>query len=244
MPIVTADLVWYGAASRPSDDTAASGGAIDLLDRPEFTQFSAAARPEILSDGADTRSVTIQGRNAAGAIISETNACTGTTPVLFAATYERILTITTTTNATRTISVRQGAGGSVVATITPNETSRTAMFRQSASEASSVPRYEKMFGRNSHATLTLNAASVKLTADPDARVKIGLAAAINGSTSVANRKAVPAAVSFVDDNVAQAVPGGVLAALDAIGTWIEQTLPGSDATHKTTFTVELSGTTT
>jgi hypothetical protein len=245
MPIVTSDLIFFGAASRPSDDVSLTGGAIDATDRPEFTQFSAAALPEIVSDGVDTRNVTIEGRNAAGAILSETKALNGTTPVLFAGTFERILTITAaSSSATRTITVKQGAGGSVCATITPNETSRTGLFRRSASEASIAIRYEKVFGRNSHATLTLNSASVKLTADPDSRVRIGLEAAINGTATVANRKASPGSVTFVDDNVAQAVPGGVLAAADRIGVWVEQNLPASDPAHKATFTLELSGTTT
>jgi hypothetical protein len=245
MAILTTDLVFFGSASRVSDDTSTTGGAIDLTDRPEFTQFSAAARPEVVSDGADTRNVTIEGRNAAGAIITETNALNGTTPVLFAATYERILTVTiASSSGTRIVLVKEGASGTTRVTIGLNETSRTAMFRRSASAAGIVIRYVKVFGRNGHATLTLNSAAVKLTADPDARIRIGLPAAINDTATIANRVTAPASVSFVDDNVSQGVPGGVLAAGDKIGVWVEQNLPANDPARKSTATLELSGTST
>jgi hypothetical protein len=187
--------------------------------------------------------VTIEGRNAAGVILSEANALNGTTPVLFAGTYERILTVTiASASGTRTVQVKQGAGGTVRATIGINETSRTAFFRRSASESGIVIRYEKEFVKNTHGSLTLNSAVLKLTADPDARIRMGGAPSVNDTATVTNRKTAPASVTFVDDNVSQAVPGGILAAADRIGVWIEQNLSAADAPHRTTFTVEISGT--
>lgn len=244
MPIAAADLLLHGSASRPSDDTATTGGAIATTDRPEFTQLTANALIAVVSDGADTRTVTVEGRNAAGAIISEGIVLNGVTEVVGALTFERILTVTlSASDAARTVTVRQGAGGATRATVSVNETTRTAFFRRSASEAGIVIRFEKNFWKNNHATLTLNAAAVKLTADPDARIRLGLATAINDTGTITNRKTAPASVTFVDDNVSQSVPGGILAAADRIGTWIEQNLPATDAAHKITFTTELSGTT-
>src|SRR5262249_39698547 len=148
-------------------------------------------------------------------------------------TFERILTITlSATSATRTVTVRQGSGGATRATIGINEVTRTSLFRQSASEAGVALRYEKTFWRNNHATLTLNSTQVRPTADPDSRIGIGLATAINDTLAIANRKAAPAGVTFVDDNVYQSVPGGVLTAGDRIGIWWEQNLPASDAAHR------------
>jgi hypothetical protein len=243
MPIVAADLVKYGSLSRPSDDTSLTGGAIDPLDRPDITQLTANSVLAVISDGADTRVVTVQGRNAAGAIISDPITLNGTTEVLGTLTFERILTVTlSATSATRTVLVRQGAGGATRAQIGINETTRTSLFRQSASEASIAIRYEKTFWRNNHATLTLNSAQVRLTVDPDSRIRIGLATAINDTATVANRKTAPGGVTFVDDNVYQAVPGGVLTAGDRIGIWWEQNLPANDGAHRTSATDELSGT--
>src|SRR5512143_1360059 len=134
MPIAATDLIAFGAASRPSDDTATVGGAIDTTDRPDFTQWTANAVAAVISDGADTRQITIQGRTAAGAIDTEVLTLNGTTEVVGAKTWERVLTITAASaSGTRTVTVRQGAGGATRATISINETSRTAMFRQSAS---------------------------------------------------------------------------------------------------------------
>jgi hypothetical protein len=242
MPIVAADLVKFGSLSRPSDDISTTGGAIDTTDRPDITQLTANSVIAVVSTAADARVVTIQGRNAAGAIISEGITLNATTEVVGASVFERILTISVPTGNANTVTVRQGAGGAVKAIISPNETSRTSLFRQSASEAGIAIRYEKTFWRNSHATLTLNSAQVRLTLDPDARIRIGLATAINDTVTVANRKTAPAGVTFVDDNVLQAVPGSVLTAGDRIGVWWELNLPASDAAHRTSATDELSGT--
>jgi hypothetical protein len=243
MPIVAGDLVKYGSASRPSDDTSPTGGAIDTLDRPDLTQLTANALIAVVSDGADTRTVTVQGRNAAGAIISEVLTLNGAVEVVGALTFERILTVTlSATSGTRTVLVRQGAGGTTRAQIGINEISRTSLFRQSASEASIAIRYEKTFWKNNHLTLTLNSAQVRLTVDPDSRIRLGLATSINDTASIANRKTAPGGVTFVDDNVYQAVPGGVLTAGDRIGVWWEQNLPANDSAHRTSATDELSGT--
>lgn len=160
-----------------------------------------------------------------------------------AKTFERLLTLTlSAADAARTVTVRQGSGGPTRATIGPNEVTRTTLFRRSASGAAAITRYEKVFARNNHATLALTSAQVTLTADPDARIRIGLAPAVGDTATVANRTTAPTGVTFVDDNVAQSVPGGSLAAGAAIGVWIEQALPPNDVAHRTTFTLQLSGT--
>jgi hypothetical protein len=243
MSIAASDLIFYGSASRPSDDASTTGGAIATTDRPDITQLTANAVIAVVSDGADTRTVTVQGRNAAGAITSEVLTLNGAAEVAGAVTFERILTLTlSASDGARTVTVRQGAGGATRATIGINETTRTSTFRQSASGAGTLIRYEKVFPKNTHATLTLNNAAVKLTADPDARIRCGCAPSINDTATVTNRVTTPASVTFVDDNVSQGVPGGVLTAGDRIGVWVEQNLPGSDVAHRATYTLELSGT--
>jgi hypothetical protein len=242
MSIAASDLILYSSANTPEDDTSTSGGAIDATSRPVLTQLSSNAQICFVSDGADTRGITVKFRNAAGAVVTETPSLNGAVEVLTSATAERILSITLgSSSGTRTVTIKQGSGGSTLATIPPNEVKVHISFQQSASSTGSLVRYEKTFWKNAHATLTLNSAAVKLTADPVSKIKIGLAAAVNGSTSVANRLAVPGSVSFVDDNVSQSVPSGVLAAGDAIGTWIEQTLDANDTAQRSTFTTELSG---
>jgi hypothetical protein len=176
----------------PTADTGTSGGAIDLTSRPELTQFTANAVVVVVSDGADVRTGTVFYRDAAGIIQSVGYTLNGTTEVNTGVTAERVLRITvSTTSGTRTISLKQGAGGTVRATIAPNETARTIMFYDSASAASQTDRYEKVFFRNGNASLALTGATVTLTADPSARIKIALAASKGDSGSVAARTTSP-----------------------------------------------------
>ena len=243
MSIVAADLIAHGSASRPEDDSATSGGAIDLTHRPELTQLTANSVIAAVSDGADVRTLTVTGRDATGAIDTEALILTGAVEVVGAKTFERILKLELSApDASRTVTVTQGSAGPTRATITPNETDRSGMFLKSASEASPVERYEKFFWKNTHATLTLNDAEVELTADPAAKIKIALATAKDDTVSTSNRKTSPG-LTFSDDGVALAVPGSSLAAAEAIGVWVEQSLIADDAAQKTTFTTQLSGTT-
>jgi hypothetical protein len=244
MPIAPSDLQFWSSASIPTDDTSPSGGAISTTKRPALDPFSAAAQVALVSDGADTRSVTVVGRNAAGAIISEVKALNGATEVLTTASFRDVHSVTLdATSATRTVTVRQSSGGTIRATIPPNEDGRHSMFQRSASESGAVDRYEKEFARNAHGSLTLNDAKIKLTSDPASKITVGCATAVNDSGTVANRKTAPAGVTFVDDNVSQSVPGGALAAGDRIGIWVKQSLGAAAGAFRDTFTIELSGTT-
>lgn len=242
MPIASTDLVLMSSANDPSDDTSTAGGAISTTSRPELTQFSANAVAAVVSDGADTRTVTVTGRLASGIIDTEVLTLNGTTEVVGAKTWERILSIVASaTSATRIISLRQGSGGTVRATISLNETTRHIMFRDSTSESAIAIRYSKGFFKNLHATLTLTSAAVKLTADPSARIRQGVAATKGDTATITNRKTAPAGITFVDDNVSQGVPAGTLAAAETIGVWFELNSPVNDPPLRTTFSSELSG---
>ncbi|HSR50923.1 MAG TPA: hypothetical protein VLV83_08840 [Acidobacteriota bacterium] len=244
MPIADTDLVFYGSLNRPEDDISTSGGAIDTDHRMGLTQLAASDTVEMLSDNAGdtTQNVTVTGRDAAGAVVSEQQTLNGTTVVSFTPTFERILKIVMDADATGTITVRRSSAGPTVATIPPGERGAFANFIKSASQSSPVTRFEKLFGRNSHGTLTLNDAEVELTADPDARIRMGLAATKDDSGSVANRVTAPGGITFVDDGVAQSVPGTTLEAGSGIGVWVEQALLADDPPFNSTFTLQLKGT--
>jgi hypothetical protein len=247
MAIATTDLILYGAAVRPVDDVVTGvGGAITLQHRPEFVQMVANGTVEVLSSAAgDTTQVaTLIGRNAAGALVTDTKTLTGTTPIAFTGTFERVLRVTLSGTAVGTVTVRR-VGNETLGTIPIGELGFYAMFHDSASAAGIVIRAEKMFFRNSHATLTLNAADVTLTVDPDSRIRIGLDLAINGTlASTGNRTVMPVGITFSDDSAVLTVPGGVLPALAGIGVWVEQNLPASDPAHRSSYTTRLRGTST
>lgn len=235
----------YLSAGHPDDDADASGGAIALTAVPLEAQFSAAARPEIDSDNAgDDAEVTIVGRSASGAVISEMKALNGTSAVLFDATFERIQSISLNGAAAGSVTVAQGTGGTVRHTFIAGETSASIFFRNAVAEVSGgdpVLRYEKHFWRNQDATKALLDAEVELTADPTDRFEIALDATQGASTSVANRLAAPGGLTFVDDGVAQAVPDDDLATETGIGVWVKQTLPAGAAAAKLTFTTQITG---
>lgn len=242
MPITSSDLILYVSANHPTNDSGTSGGAVNSLRRAQLTQFVGSANVVLVSDGTDARAVTVTFRNNTGAVVTELLNLNNTTEVPTAATAERLLSVDAGgTDPARTISIKEGAGGAVRATIPPNELGCTICFVTSASEVGAVDRHEKLFWMNRHATLTLNSAEITLTADPSARIKIGLAAAINDTVSIANRKATPGGITFVDDNVVVGVPGGVLAAGDRIGVWVKQSLLASDSPFKSTFTTRCAG---
>lgn len=244
MSVTAAELILYGAASWPNDDVSTTGGAIDLTNRPSFTQFTAAAKAAVISDGADVRTLTIWGRLATGVITSELLTLNGAVEVLSANTYERILrAVMTVTSGTRTVSIKQGTGGTVRGTIPINEKESRINFYNSASGSGILIRYEKLFFYNSDATLALLGAQLTLTADPAARIRIAGATAQGDSGSVANRLTLPGGLTFVDDGVAQNIAGTDLAPVTGIGMWVEQNLPANDPANRTTATYQLSGST-
>ena len=247
MAIVAADLKGFLSANMPENDTGPSGGAISTSGKFEITDLAANDSLEaISSNAADTMNLTLTGRNAAGAIVSETIALTGTTLISFATlgTIKDFMKALLASAAAGTITVRRSGAGATICTLEPTVTKAIRLMYDSTSEIGIALRYEKIYYKNTHATLTLTSAAIKLSSDPAARYRIGAAPSIDDSASVTNRKTAPGSVTFVDDNVSQSVPTGQIAAASAIGIWVEQNLPASDPAHDNTLSIELAGSTT
>lgn len=244
MAVQQADLKAYQAANMPEDDVSTTGGAVATSGLIEFTDLAANDTLEAVSDNAaDTMNLTLVGRDAGGAIVTETRALNGTTVVGFVTnTLERVLKATLAAGAAGIVTIRRASAGPTVVAIPAGKTSVRRLFYDSASEAGSTTRYEKIFLRNESGVDTLNSAAVQLTADPSAAIRIGVAAAKGDAGTVANRKTSPS-VTFVDDGVSQSVPGGTLAAGESIGVWVELVRGAGAAPINSTFTVQLSGTT-
>lgn len=245
MSILNSELIPFASASLPVDDVSITGGAIDATRRPVFTQLTANALIAVVSSGTDTRTVTVTGRDATGAVVTDALVLTGTTEKVGVVAFERIMKVDISgTSGTLTVTVRQGAGGSTIATIPINEIGFYALFQYSVSSTSILVRYEKLFWKNTTATLTLNAAAVTLTADPATKITLGLGSALNDTVSVANRVTAPSGVTFVGVNIAQSVPGGTLPAASTVPVWIKETLAANDIAYRQTFTTMLAGTST
>jgi len=244
MAIVAADLIAYNAINQPTDDVATGGGGRDVDSRPTFTQLAANDDTEFQSTNAgDTGNVTTNGRSATGATAAETLTLTGVTTKTGTQVFERILDVRMVADAIGTVTFRRQPAGATIYVIPIGERGASAFFKRSASAAGIVIRYDKMFWRNNHATLSLTGAKTRLTADPDARIRVGVHTSVNDSATITNRVTAPGGITFVDDAVDQTVPGTDLAAVTDIGLWIEENLPASDPAHRTTFTTQLSGAT-
>jgi hypothetical protein len=249
MPIAATDIVVYASASMPDADTGANGGAIDPLRRIAFTQPAANDTVQVVSTAAgDTQTITVEGRNAAGGIVTETKALTGVTPITLSVlgTIERVLKAELASNAIGIVTVKRTTGGAVIGTIPVGERGFMGLFRKAASDPSVTKNYyTKVFVKNIHGSLSLLSALIKQNADPDARVNHLLATAINDSATAADRVTAPSAANTQDpdtfDDTDKAVPGTDLAAGAAIGVWMRLQLPAGDAAHKSTYTLEVAG---
>ncbi len=249
MAIASTDLIAYASANMPDADTGTNGGAIDTLRYVDFTQIAANDDIEVISSSAsDTQNCTITARNAAGSIVTETKALTGTTAAIFATlgVVERVLTVELASVSIGTVTVRRSVAGATLRAIPPGKRGFMALFRKAASDPSTQKDYyTKVFLKNEHGTLALLTALVKQNADPDARITHLLASAVNDTATTADRVTAPGASDTQDpdtfDDTDKSVPGTDLAAGAAIGVWLRLRLPAADPPHRTTYTIELSG---
>lgn len=268
MPLAITDLKLWWATNRPKSDTDASGGAIDASGaggtepgwKPTFTQapLNSDDTIQIVSDGADTRAVTIETRKTDGT--PQTSSATnlnGTTPVDVASLgthNERVLLASVgTLDAGRTITVQLKNGGSpiIIGTIGPNEKGFQLMFYDTAAEASggtNRKRYEVLYWKNHHATLALTTAKCRISADltPSGKLKQGIAAAKGDVAVLSNRLnggSPPAGITFVGASTDQSVPTGSLGPGERIALYFELASDAGDGVIRSSFTNQLQGAT-
>lgn len=233
----------------PDTDAGTNGGAIDTLRRTVFTQIAANDTIQAISTSAsDTQNITVEGRSAAGAVVTETKAMTGTTAITFSslATVERILKADLASNAVGTVTVRRTTGAVTIGVIPVGERGFMALFRKCASDPSVQKNYySKIFLKNNHATLSLLSATVTQSADPSARITHLLASAVNDSATQTDRVTAPAVANTQDpdtfDDTAKTVPGTDLAATAAIGVWLRLQLNAADAPFRSTYDIQIAG---
>ncbi len=249
MSITTDEIKFYGSAVMAEDDvTTAIGGAIALTKKIEFTQMSGNSTLEAVSSSVSdtTQTITVTGRNAAGTIISSAVVLTGTSPVaLDALTFERILKATLSGTAVGTVTIRNSSGGTVWSTMEPGLTEVRVPFYNSAADPSGGAEktyYEKIFVKNTNATLSLLSGQISEQSDPTGLITFGVAATLNdsGTNGANNRQVAPGAITF--NNSAKNVITGELPATEYQGIWLELRLPAGNAAQKSTYTLKVTGT--
>ena len=90
MTILSSDLVFYGSANMPDNDSSTAGGAIATTIKPYFTQMAASDTLGCRSSSGSDTSVTIRitGRLASGSIDYEDFALNGTNRIAGAKTFD------------------------------------------------------------------------------------------------------------------------------------------------------------
>lgn len=255
MSIVAADLKTFGSFSMPTDDVGASGGDISLTTLVDDMPLAATDTITYVSSSASDVSplaVTVKGRDATGIIQTETKVLTGTTPVVGTQSFERVLQITLNGDSVGNVSLnRTTTPFTLIYTIAPLIRKNHRLDYDSSSSSVEKKRYEKIFKKNTHGTLTLTNAKIQLQADPQARYTIAVSSAkqgdTNGDESLSNRLTPGSGPTFVTGafvgvGVDVDVPSGFLAAGQAVGVWALQTLPINDPAFKNTITTQLAGT--
>ena len=249
MAVVDADIIVYGSNSMPDDDTATQiGGAINKAIRVVFTDIDPTGGVEMVSDGADTRNVTLYYLDSASVLKSETKALDGTNVVAFTDNMGAILkAVVASASATRTVTVRKASAGATLITFVADDThlqTRRVCYNAVANPAGGATKkyYDKVFIANENATTDLQSAQVIEQADPNAVMAFILEATLDGTgdNGVGNNRQVAPTGTF-DSSTKNVANSGVLTHEKAQGAWVELTLADGVAPADTSFTLRLSG---
>jgi hypothetical protein len=248
MSIVASELILYGSASRPEADTGTVGGAIDLTARPFDSDTMSADDVEAVSSNAGdtTQTLTVRYRDASGVIQSIVITLNGTTVAHTTGTLamERLIEATLSATCAGTITLRKEGVGATQHSFAPGELKAYRMFISAVSGAAEKIYYEKVFFKNTNATLALQTAIVDCTADPAAVITVALEDAQNDNNSAATRLTLPTGLEaggFVTENTDINVPGTNIAAASYIGVWVKMILAANNAAIKNTHTLRLRG---
>ena len=143
---------WYNVVlfiqKQPTNSALSIGLGIDNSNDSDATQgnmvaMSANAQIALVSSGADTRTVTLQGLDANSNPISETKTLQGTTEVLSTNTFSKLyLAYASATNASNTVTIKQGSGGSTLGTIGPNTISSFLWFGKKVDNTQTIVNAE------------------------------------------------------------------------------------------------------
>lgn len=119
---------------------------------------------------------------------------------------------------------------------------RRPFFNASAPSTGTRKYYEKLFFKNTHATLALTSAVIKEASDPSGKIAFMLPATLDdtGGNGAGNSRQVAPAGTFdsADKNVANSQNHSAGAAQ---GVWVELSLAAGDPATKTTYTLREQG---
>lgn len=137
----------------PSNATLKLGLGVDSSsdddpDQGNMTAFGATAKVALVSDGADTRVGTIRGLDTAGDPLTEQVTLAGTSEVLSASDFSAVYDVSlASTSASRTVTVKQGSGGTTRGTIGPNKINCWLWVTAGTAKASGIKHVDLAAGQ-------------------------------------------------------------------------------------------------
>lgn len=247
MPVVDTDIIVYGSANMQETDSGTQGGAVDNTVLMIWNDIVAASDTlDVVSDNAGdtTQTLTITGRLLNGTITTEVFTLTGTTPVVGATTFERVLKGVLSATTAGAITVEEATSNADLIVI-PGGT--VLEFRRpfydvaaEASGGSAVDFYEKIFFWNAHATLALTSATIaEIAGGQAALIDFMLPATLDDSGTSTNRITAPAGT--FDSTTKNVANSQSHSPLSGQGVWIHLNLPAGTAAANSTYQLRESG---
>lgn len=247
MAVAASDIVIYGSANMPEDNSGTAGGAIDttVLVVPDSASLFNSLNDtiEIVSSNAGdtTQTLTVTGRNAAGSIITENIGANGTTVANGATTFDRILKLELSAACAGTLTVRKATGDTTIVAIPAGvETVRRPFYAATADVSGGSERKfsEKVFVKNTHGTLAALGMAISESADPSSKIDFAIEDAQNDTGTIANRLATPTEITGDGfSSSSKTIPSDDLGPGDAIGVWLRLTLAAGTSPATTTYTL-------
>lgn len=255
MSVASTDLVVYGSATMPEDDTTTNvGGAIATNIKMEMAaDITVTGLIEGVSLGGNSQTLDVAYRTAAGVAGTELQSLDGATAVAFAASMERILKMTLSRSAGSLVTVRKTSAGTTLGTLPIGvKEIRRPFYLAVAPDSGTKSYYEKVFYHNLHQTLALTSASIYESADPTGNVTFaldGVAAAcalnLNVSSGASVRTSPPGGRITSFDGASKGIrANNNLQPASAQGVWLRLLLSNTDAATKTSYTIGAKGSST
>lgn len=256
MSVSASDLKIYGAAFIDDFGFSSQGGAIDTSVAYTFNTGLVNSINDtitIVGVATDTRNFTITGRTIAGSLITESLTLSGTTPIVTANSYSRILKIDFSGTRAGITEVYKTTGLVSLASIPALVTSIRSLFYNIPDEVnngSTKTYYEKIFVRNNSADDLMDATFYDAGGDTGNYITFALDDVVNGNYSVANRETTPSAASIgatgftsLSKTLAAETDAGTadLTSTSRIGIWVKMTLPNGSAPVADTWSLGIRG---
>jgi len=257
MSVATGDIVLFGSAGMPEDDTTTPvGGAIDTS---VMVVFDVAADPGVIrcrsSSAADTtQNIIVTGVNSVGSVVSEQMNLNGTTNIVGTINWKAIWKIVKSAVTTGDIIIETSPGGVEKARLEKvygNATGGSEIMTlrrvlyAADSESGAEFNLEKVFFKNTHSTDSLANCVVTEVADTIGAgiIDFALAASVNDTDNngAGNRTVDNTGLTY--NSSAKNVPGGNLTAGSRIGVWFKMSMGAGEAADIGNEDIKLTGAT-